>query len=108
MPEAKETGTTPKVKSARHVMPPLPGHVDVEAWETWCRHRREIGHPVTPLAAREHWRQLSGLSGPDQKRMVSETINRGWRGLKREWIDRILPRRREEPLLMNLLTGVPG
>lgn len=90
-------------------MPPLPEHVDPVAWGVWCRHRQEIGHPVTPIAAKMQWEELHGLNQEEQRAAIRESINHGWRGLKREWFDRVRrPQQPQQPLMRNLVTGALG
>jgi len=66
---------------AESVQLPFQSEKFSQAWSTWLRHRKEIGHPLTPTAMS---RQLSKLKAMGEARAIAtieHSVANGWQGL---------------------------
>lgn len=59
---------------------PLP-HAEefAAAWREFCSHRRELGHKLTPTAAKRILNELGALQEIEAIAAIHEAITRGWR-----------------------------
>ena len=58
-----------------------PDWLNVEAWEDYLQHRKEIKSPMTPLAEKKSFNIICGLSKSEQQECIDKTIAKGWTGL---------------------------
>lgn len=63
-----------------------PEDVSVEVWDSFMQQRRKSKAIVTPVVVKQ-FRAEAGKAGISLEEALSETVARGWRGFKAEWIN---------------------
>ncbi len=58
-----------------------PAHLNLDAWEEFEQHRREINKPLSDLARTKAANQLSSLNSDEQQRCIDLSIQARWAGL---------------------------
>lgn len=64
---------------------PKPDGVDDQTWRDFLKHRKKIGGDLTPTAMKGFVREAE-KAGWSLEDALTETIFRGWRGFKAEWV----------------------
>jgi hypothetical protein len=52
-----------------------------EAWETWCRHRREKRQPLTPTATRQQLAKLEAMGEARAIAAIAHSVENGYQGI---------------------------
>ena len=58
-----------------------PDWLNIEAWEAWEIHRKEIKKRLTPSAIRLQWKLLQQYDKETQLEMIENSIRCSWTGL---------------------------
>jgi len=76
----KKTKRSPRMTE---VLAILPEWLAVEDWEKWVTHRKQLGKPMTPLAAEQCLSKLVAFrnEGYDPKAIIENCVALGYRGL---------------------------
>lgn len=61
-------------------IPELPNWLNLEAWNKWVQHRKEIKKPITPTAMKQQLKILED-NRYDQVEIIEQSINNGYQGL---------------------------
>ena len=51
------------------------------AWSTWAKHRKEIGHPLTPTATSQQLTKLSAMGEARAIAAIEHPVANGWQRL---------------------------
>lgn len=78
---AAKAGTEIKThEKTDHYKVELPEGINREAWDAWCRYRKEIKKRMTPMTVKQQLRFLS-QNIPDHLEIIRNSIRNGWTGL---------------------------
>jgi hypothetical protein len=61
----------------------IPDYIDIELWNDFIQHRKEIRHKLTPTATKFMLRKLNKfyLTGIDVNACIERSIENGWQGI---------------------------
>lgn len=82
----EETKTTKRKQAPDFSELELPKEIDNpqmrDAWRMWCKHRKEIKHPLTETQANAQLKEFAKVGVIKAVQGIQYTVSRGWRGIR--------------------------